>query len=101
MYSKTARDIVWQWTQDHWPEIKSFFPDILGVGDLWPRAATNYLSTKQHLEELQKFMREQDVSGAELQLRHSMERLRGVIGWVERDSEDIKHWLGLDRNDEL
>lgn len=100
-HSRNARLAVWPWAQKHWTQLKASMPKGLGYAAELPVAATRYMTTRKELQELENFIQEQDIRGLEGEFALSVERLRGVVAWIERDTEDLERWLELDKQLEL
>lgn len=100
-YSKTAQRLAWKWAQENWTQLKAFYPDAMGIRETLAAALSRYMSSQEQLDELEAFVRERDIRGMESQLNLGLEIVRGRVAWVERDTEDLDRWLGLDEAGEL
>lgn len=99
--SLTARNMLWDWTRDNWSQLKRLLPDALGVREQLAKAATRHLTSPKQLQELRQLVGKEDIRGFESELKLSIEQVRGVVAWVERDTDDLRDLLGLDVNEEL
>ena len=77
------------------------FPSGLATRVLLVKAATRYLTTAEELEQLRKFVANEDIKDTKFEMRLSVEYVRAVVSWVDRDTADLENWLGLDLPGEL
>lgn len=97
--SLTARNMVWAWARDNWSQLKTYFPDAVGIRNRLAQSATRHLTSRKQLDELKRLMRDEDIRGVESELELSLEYVRGVVNWVERDTDDLRDFLGLEEDD--
>lgn len=100
-HSRNARRAVWSWARRHWAQLKPTMPTGLKYEPSLVVAATRYMTTRDELRELEIFMKENNIEGLENEFALSVERLRGVVASVKRDSAGLRSWLGIDGSLEL
>lgn len=63
---------------------------------------TNNFTSKEAIEDIQKFFGERSTKGFDQGLAQSLDGIRAKVAWLERDREDVMVWLeknGYKKND--
>ena len=86
-------EALWKWAQKHWEEVEAKLYTSLGIFGVIVGIMLRGLSSKRHLEEIDKFLAARDTSKYDKQLALVLDSLKANVAWVERDREDVEEWL--------
>ena len=86
-------EALWGWLTGNWDELKKVCPPGLTMLGTLVKLCTSEFATEKQLETVEAFFKDKERTGYKMALEQSLDGIRARIGWVKRDSEDVKAFL--------
>lgn len=84
---------LWNWTKDNWEVLTKRLPPGMSMLGSVVSIATSSLTTKEQVEDVQKFFSERSTKGFDQDLAQSLDAIKAKQNWLARDREDVEQWL--------
>lgn len=86
---------LFDWLKTNWDTIYTKFPkESSMIGSLVAYSVSG-LSTQKQLDEAHAFFAGRSTAGFDRSLAQATDSVRAKISWTNRDSSDVKSWLGI------
>jgi len=87
-------EAFWAWMKANWEPLKKRLPPSLSMMGSTVSMATSGFTKEEQMEDVQAFFDKVGTKGFDRNLAQSLDAVRAKVGWIGRDGEDVKEWLG-------
>ena len=84
---------LWTWTKDNWETLTKRLPPGMSMLGSVVSIATASLTTKEQVDDVEKFFSERSTKGFDQDLAQSLDAIRAKQSWLARDRDDVEQWL--------
>ncbi len=90
--SRSGRDLTWEFVKDNWAEFDRRYGDG-GFQIMRLVSITSGFTTRERLEDVERFFRDHPTPSADMSIRQSLERVRLNVAWLERNGGELEAWF--------
>ncbi len=86
--TRTGRDLTWEFVKENWGEFDRRYGDG-GFQIMRLVSITSGFTTRERLEDVERFFRDNPTPSADMSIRQSLERVRLNVAWLERNAAEL------------
>ena len=87
-------DALWSWMRENWKQLQIKLPAGLSMLGSVVQICTGGFTTEEKAKEVEKWFDGVSKKGFERGLAQALDGIRAKDGWLGRDREDVKRWVG-------
>ena len=91
--TRVGRDLTWEFVKENWGEFDRRYGDG-GFQIMRLASITSGFTTRERLEDVERFFRDNPTPSADMSIRQSLERVRLNVAWLERNARALAEWFG-------
>lgn len=91
---KAGATAAWEWLQDNWVLLSTKYKDDIVIFQLILSVVVGTFTSTERLHEIERFFADKDTKPYAMRLAQSLDAVRAKAGWLSRDREAVKTWLG-------
>ena len=91
--ARAGRDLTWEFVKENWGEFDRRYGDG-GFQIMRLVSITSGFTTRERLEDVERFFRDNPTPSADMSIRQSLERVRLNVAWLERNARELAEWFG-------
>jgi aminopeptidase 2 len=85
---------LWTFATKNWDTIVKKLPPGLTMLSTVVTICTSSMTSKEAISEIEGFFKGKSTKGFDQGLAQSLDSVRAKAGWLERDSHEVRNWLG-------
>ena len=86
-------EALYAWMKDNWELLVKKMPPSFTMLGMVVTMSTSSFTTQAKLDDIQNFFANKSTKGFDRNLAQSYDAIKAKVGWIARDSEDVKQWL--------
>ena len=90
--NRHGRDLAWEFVKENWAEFDRRYGEG-GFVLMRLVSITSRFSTREKLEDVERFFEDHPAPAAERTIRQSLETVRLNIAWLDQNRNEVAEWL--------